>query len=160
YRRLAMVMQLERPPKIGNRVRDQMVVHFTGTKLSLDEETLQHVRDPLLALAEEPSEADVLLDFGNVEYVSSALLDTLVRLHKRLLAVDRQLSVGNLDPQVFGVFAITRLDTLLDLHQAGSNGEPEFEPGANGVLVVDDEAAVLNVLAIGLRRLGYPVFLA
>src|SRR5262249_35848099 len=40
--------------------------HFTGPKTSLDEETLHRVRDPLLALAEEPSEADVLLDFGNV----------------------------------------------------------------------------------------------
>jgi hypothetical protein len=45
---------------------DAIVVHLTGCKVSLDEETFYRIHDQLLALADEPSGSDLLLDFGNV----------------------------------------------------------------------------------------------
>src|SRR5215472_10429454 len=127
-----MAMQFERPPRKEGASGDVTVVHFTGCNVSLDEETLDRIHDQLLALAEEPSEADLLLDFGNVEYLSSTALGTLVSLHKKLLARGRHLTVGNLSPQVHEVFAATRLDKFLDLRLAGREAEPAAQDGQSG----------------------------
>jgi anti-anti-sigma factor len=162
-----MALQHEGPPMKEDKedaTGDVTVVHFTGHKASLDDETLYRIHDQLLALAEEPSEADVLLDFGKVEYLSSTALGTLVSLHKKLLARGRHMTVGNLSPQVHEVFAVTRLDKFLDLRLAGREAEPAAQDGQSGpptgVLVVDDETAVLCVLAARLRTEGYKVWLA
>jgi anti-sigma B factor antagonist len=94
---------------------DVMVVHFTGRKVWLDEEALDRIHDQLLALADEPSESDLLLDCGNVEYLTSMALGTLISLHKKLVACGRHLIVANLSPQVHEVFTVTKLDTFLEV---------------------------------------------
>ena len=74
------------------------------------------------------------------------------------------MTVGNLSPQVHEVFAVTRLDKFLNLRFAGQEAVPAAGEGqsgsATGVLVVDDETAVLRVLAAGLRTEGFRVWLA
>ena len=159
-----MALQLERPPIKEGAPSDVIVVHFTGCNVSLDEETLDRIHDQLLALADGPSASDLLLDFGNVEYLSCKALSTLVILHKKLLAGGRHMTVGNLSPQVHEVFAVTRLDESLDLRLAGQADEPAAQGGQvgspAGVLVVGDEMAALGVLAARLRLEGYTVWLA
>ena len=159
-----MAVQGERPPLKEGTSGEAIAVHFTGCNVSLDEETLDCIHDQLLALADEPSESDLLLDFGNVEYVSSTALGTLVSLHKKLLARGRYLIVGNLSPQVQEVFVVTRLDRFLNLQWAGQQTEPAAQdghsPSPTGFLVVGDAAAVLCVLAARLRLEGFQVWLA
>lgn len=157
-----MTFQLERPPMREDTAQD--VVHFTGCKVSLDQETLDHIHDQLLALADEPSESDLLLDFGNVEYLTSTALGMLVSLHKKLLARGRHMTAGNLSPQVHEVFTVTKLNEFLDLRLTGQEVEPTAPDGQSGsptgVLVVADETAVLGVLAARLRSKGYKVWVA
>src|SRR5262245_35798351 len=159
-----MALQVERPPMKEGASGDVTVVHFTGCNVSLDEETLDRIHDTLLALADEPSESHLLLDFGNVDYLTSSALGTLVSLHKKLLARGRHMTVGNLSPQVHEVFAVTRLDKFLDLRLAGQEDGPAAQEGPfgspPGVLVVGDETAVLGVLAARLRTEGYKVWSA
>jgi len=159
-----MAVQRERPPMKEGTSGEATAVHFTGCKVSLDNETLDRIHDQLIALADEPSESDLLLDFGNVEYVSSTVLGTLVSLHNKLLARGRHLTVANLSPQVHEVFTVMRLDKFLDLRLAGQEVEPaardRHSPSPTGFLVVGDEAAVLCVLAARLRIEGFQVWLA
>jgi anti-sigma B factor antagonist len=119
-----MALQFEHPPMKEDTARDPTMVRFTGRKVLLDEESLHHIHEQLLALADEPSKSELLLDFSNVEYVSAKLLGTLVSLHKKLLARDRHMIVGNLSPQLYEVFAVTRLDKFFDLRLAEQEGEP------------------------------------
>jgi anti-anti-sigma factor len=159
-----MILQLERPPAQDEVTDDATVIHFTGCQVSLDEESLPRIHDQLLALADEPSDSDLLLDFGNVEHLDSTALGSLVGLHRKLLARGRRLKFGNLTPEVHEVFAATKLDRFLDLRMAAEENEPanqDGQPGAPiGLLVVDDETAVLRVLAARLRMDGYKVWLA
>jgi anti-anti-sigma factor len=159
-----MTLPLAYPPKHKDPARDVTVVHFTGSQVSLDEETLRRTHDQLLALADEPSESDLLLDFANVEYLTSTALGMLVSLRKKLLARGRRLTVGNLSPQLHEVFTVTKLDSFLDLHLAGTEAEPVAPDGPSGsptgILVVDDETEVLCVLAARLGIEGYTVWLA
>ena len=57
----------------------------------------------------------MLLDFTNVEFLTSAELGTLVTLHKRLKACGGRLTLFNLNAQVYEVFAITNLHRLLGI---------------------------------------------
>jgi anti-sigma B factor antagonist len=55
------------------------------------------------------------MDLGNVTYLNSSALGLLLRLHKRLRDRGGRLVVSNLAPQVYEVFEVTRLNTLLDI---------------------------------------------
>jgi anti-anti-sigma factor len=155
-----MELQLERSQTIEKLARDVTVVHFAGRKVSLDEGSIGVIRDRMFALADEPSESDVFLDFGNVEFLTSTALGTLVSLHKKLFSQGRNLTVGNVSPYLHQVFAITKLDTFLNLRVAGQEIEDSPFDFPTGVLVVDDDTAVLCALAARLRNEGYKVWVA
>ncbi|MBI1914143.1 MAG: response regulator [Planctomycetes bacterium] len=154
----------EPAPRKAIAAADVTVVHFTGSKTSLHEATIHCIRDELLALADQPGGSDLVLDFSNVTFVSSMALGILVSLHKKLVDGGRHLTVRNLSPHVHEVFAVTRLDKVLDLRRAGQEAEPATDDGRPGspagVLVVDDETAVLCVVAARLRHEGFKVWLA
>ncbi len=124
-----MALDVERRPVKQGASADVTVVHFAGRHVYLDEDTLYRIHDELLALAEESSTSDVFLDFGNIEYLTSATLGTLVHLHKKLLARGRRLIIGNLLEQIHEVFKLTRLDRLLDLRPMGHKAETAAQSG-------------------------------
>lgn len=64
----------------------------------------------------------LLLDFTHVERIGSVELGTLISLHKRLATSGGQLTLFNLSDRVFEVFAVSRLDTFLNICR-GSKGE-------------------------------------
>jgi CheY-like chemotaxis protein len=78
-------------------------------------------------------------------------------LHKGLLAAGRRLTIYNLGPEVYEVFAATGLDKLLCLRPAGGGHPP---PAGAGVLVADDEPVVRYLLEVVLRREGLRVWSA
>jgi anti-anti-sigma factor len=57
----------------------------------------------------------LLLDFTNVEQITSVELGTLISLHKRMKDCGGRLTLFNLNLQVFEVFTVTRLDKLIGI---------------------------------------------
>lgn len=57
----------------------------------------------------------LLLDFTNVEQLNSVELGTLISLHKKAEQSGGRLTLFNLSAQLFKLFTITRLDTLLGI---------------------------------------------
>lgn len=51
----------------------------------------------------------IVLNFGNVEYLSSAALGILITLNKKLIASGGKLLLCNIDPQIYEIFGITKL---------------------------------------------------
>jgi anti-anti-sigma factor len=64
---------------------------------------------------EDLGERHLLLDFTNVKAICSLELGTLLTLHKRLKALGGRLTLFNLNPQIFEVFTVTRLQTVLGI---------------------------------------------
>jgi anti-anti-sigma factor len=157
-----MSVQVENQPPKQHDSGEAMVVHFTGCNVSLDEETADGIRAQLLALADEPNESNLLLDFGNIDYLSSMMLAVLVNLHKKLLERGRQLTVANLSPQVYEVFRVTGLDKFLDLRSAQQDANSASQAGhaSSGILIVDDDPTVRRVLGARLHVQGFKVWLA
>jgi anti-anti-sigma factor len=88
------------------------IITFTGGQ----------VRDVENVLAAELEGLDVglgechlLLDFTNVEYITSDELGTLIGLHKKMKASGGRLTLFNLNLQVFEVFTVCRLERLLGI---------------------------------------------
>jgi len=60
----------------------------------------------------------LLLDFTNVEQLNSIELGTLISLHKQAELSGGRLTLFNLSAQLFKLFTVTRLDTLLGICRA------------------------------------------
>jgi anti-anti-sigma factor len=69
----------------------------------------------LFSLVEQLAQPEVALDFRNVYFLGSLGLTILLTLHKRLATDGRRLTVLNLQPHVYDVFAVTHLNEVLDV---------------------------------------------
>ena len=56
------------------------------------------------------------LDFDNVEYLSSAALGKLITMDKKVKAAKGKLRLCSIRPDIYEVFAITKLNKLFDIH--------------------------------------------
>ena len=95
-------------------VGEVSVVQFKDRKI-LDESNIQEMGRELFELVEMKREK-VLLNFMNVEFLSSAALGKLITLDKKIKAAKGQLKLSNIRPEIYEVFAITRLNKLFDIH--------------------------------------------
>src|SRR5438874_4878475 len=96
-----------------DHVGDVTVVRFTDKRI-LDEQTIQTIREQLFGLVAALGRCKLLLDFGNVEYLSSPILGELITLNKQMKAAGGQLMMCNIDPQIYEVFEVTKLNKLFD----------------------------------------------
>ena len=102
-------------------IGDVTVVNFVDRKI-LDEQNIQIIGEQLFSLVEEVGRRKILLNFGNVEYLSSAALGKLITLNKKLQAAQGKLILCNIDAQIYEVFEITKLDKFFKIvkdEQAG-----------------------------------------
>ena len=97
-------------------VGDITIVNFTDRKI-LDEQNIQLIGEQLFGLVDESGRKKILLNFGNVEYLSSAALGKLITLHKKLQAAGGKLILCNIAAQIFDVFEITKLDKFFKIHK-------------------------------------------
>ena len=90
------------------------VVNFLDKRI-LDEPTIQAIADQLFSLVDDSGKRELLLNFSNVEYLSSAALGKLINLHKKLTGVQGKLAMCNVIPQIYEVFSITKLDKIFKI---------------------------------------------
>ena len=96
-------------------IGDVTVVNFVDRKI-LDEQNIQIIGEQLFGLVEE-GRKKLLLNFANVEYLSSAALGKLITLNKKLQAARGRLILCNIHPQIYEVFEITKLDKFFDIQK-------------------------------------------
>ena len=97
-------------------IGDVTVVNFTDKKI-LDEQNIQVIGEQLFSLVDEHGRKKVLLNFSNVEYMSSAALGKLITLNKKVQAAAGRLVLCNIDPQIYEVFEITKLNKLFNIQK-------------------------------------------
>jgi anti-sigma B factor antagonist len=64
---------------------------------------------------EKEKRSAVLLNFVDVEFLSSAALGKLITLDKKVKAAGGKLKLCNIRPQIYEVFAITKLNKLFEI---------------------------------------------
>jgi anti-sigma B factor antagonist len=89
-------------------IGDITVVNFTDKKI-LDEQNISMIGDELFRLVDELGRLKLLLNFSNVEFMSSAALGKLIRLHQRLDAVGGKLVLCKISKNIYDIFELTRV---------------------------------------------------
>jgi anti-sigma B factor antagonist len=90
------------------------VVRFVDRKI-LDEANIQELGQELFRLVETEHHERLLLNFSSVEFLSSAALGKLITLDKKVKAHKGKLKLSNIRPEIYEVFAITKLNKLFDI---------------------------------------------
>lgn len=98
-------------------IGDVTVAKFIDKKI-LDETNIQIVGNQLFGLTDEDGRTKIILDFANVEYLSSAALGKLITMDKKVKAAKGQLRLCNIRPDIYEVFAITQLNKLFSIHES------------------------------------------
>jgi len=99
------------PTLTVSQLKDISVIEFTNNKI-LDEANIEEIKTTLFGLIDAKATPKLLLDFGNVDHMSSAALGTLINVSNRVKEKNGQLRLANIKPQIFEVFVITKLNKL------------------------------------------------
>lgn len=106
-------------------IGDVTVVNFIDKKI-LDEQNIQVIGEQLFRLVDDLGRTKLLLNFGNVEYLSSAALGKLITLNKKVNSASGKLILCNIAPNIFEVFEITKLNKILNIQKDEQGGLQAF----------------------------------
>jgi len=82
----------------------------------LEEAAIQQIGEEISTLVEQATNPKLLISFSNVEHLSSAALGTLITINNKVRQKAGQLRLSNIDPQIYEVFVITRLNKLFQIY--------------------------------------------
>ncbi len=91
------------------------VVEFQDRKI-LEELLITQIGEKLDLLVGTQDSMKLLLTFKNVEHLSSAALGMLITLHNKVKETQGRLMLSDINPQIYQVFEITKLDRLFEIH--------------------------------------------
>ena len=97
-----------------NDVEDVAVVKFKDEKV-VDPSRIEAMGTELLSLASGDEPRKLLINFENVRFFSSAAINKLIVLEKRVRAQGGLIKLCNLRPEVGDLFNFTNLDNLFPI---------------------------------------------
>ena len=97
-------------------VGNATVIRFADEKI-LEEKDIKALQESIMSVIEQAEQINLVLDFGNVRFLSSAVLGLLIRISKRIYERDGQLRLCNISPKIYEIFKITRLTKSFDIYR-------------------------------------------
>lgn len=113
------------PPVSVSQHKDIRVVEFTNNKI-LDEANIVEIGQTINSLVDERDNPKILLDFSNVDHLSSAALGMLINANNRIKQKNGQLRLASIKPQIYEVFVITKLNKLFKILPGRSEALASF----------------------------------
>ena len=97
-----------------SKVGDVTVVNFVDRKI-LDEAGIQELGAELFHLVEHDNRRAILLNFANVDFLSSAALGKLITLDRKVKTAKGRLKMCQIKPEILEVFQVTKLNKVFDI---------------------------------------------
>lgn len=113
------------PPVAVSQQKDVRIVEFTNNRI-LDEANIAEIGATLKTLVEEQANPKLLLDFSNVDHLSSAALGMLINTNNGVRQRNGQLRLSNIKPQILEVFVITKLNKLFKIFPTRAEAAASF----------------------------------
>jgi len=92
------------------------IITFTDERI-LEERDIQALHESVMSVVEQAEQINLILDFHNVRFLSSAVLGLLIRVSKKVYERQGRLRLCNIDPKIYEIFRITRLNKVFDIHK-------------------------------------------
>jgi anti-sigma B factor antagonist len=103
-------------PRIAVEYSDNaVIVSFTDEKI-LESKDVQALKDSMMGVIEQAVGINLVLDFSNVQFLSSAVLGLLINISKRVYEQKGQMKLCNINPKIYEIFKITRLTKIFDIY--------------------------------------------
>jgi len=94
----------------------------------LDEANITEIGQALASIIEAKHQPKLLLDFQNVDHLSSAALGMLINVNQKIKLQSGELRLVNIKPQIYEVFVITKLNKLFKIMPDRSEALASFSP--------------------------------
>lgn len=101
------------------------VVEFADRKI-LEELSIQEIGEELNRLVESEPRIKLLLNFKNVDHLSSAALGMLITLNNKVKDQSGTLKLSDINRQIYEVFKITRLNKVFTIHDTADQALAGF----------------------------------
>ena len=93
----------------------------------LDEANIQQIGEEIGRLVDASDRPKILISFQNVDHLSSAALGTLITINNKIRGKDGQLRLAQIDPQIYEVFVITKLNKLFEIFDSAEQAMDSFD---------------------------------
>ena len=93
-----------------------VIVGFTDEKI-LEDKDINALQESIMSVIEQSPKINLILDFRNVKFLSSAVLGLLIRISKRIYEIEGHLRLCNINPKIYEIFKITRLTKTFDIYK-------------------------------------------
>jgi len=94
---------------------DVIVATLVDEKI-LEESQIQALESSFLPLIEENNPIKLVVDFSQVRFLTSSVLGLLIRLSKKIYESEGILRLCGIQPKIYEIFKITRLDKVFDIY--------------------------------------------
>ena len=101
------------------------VARFADRKI-LEELAITEIGEEISSLVEAEAGIKLLLDFENVEHLSSAALGMLITVNQAVGHNEGHLVLAEIDPNIYEVFKITRLNKLFEIYETSQEALQKF----------------------------------
>jgi len=95
--------------------KNATIVTFIDERI-LEEKDIRALQESITSVIEQAERMNLILDFCNVRFLSSAVLGLLIRISKKIYEGDGQLKLCNITPKIYEIFKITRLTKIFDIY--------------------------------------------
>lgn len=110
-----------------DNVKEVAVVKFKDQKV-MDPGRIEQMGKELLTLVDDGDDSgNVLINFENVNFFSSAAINKLIVLEKRIRARGGQIRLSNLRPEVKDLFSYTNLESMFQIKDEQAEAIESFE---------------------------------
>jgi stage II sporulation protein AA (anti-sigma F factor antagonist) len=111
-----MIVKATRPLLEVEQIGDVALVTFTSRAI-LDPETPSLIGKQLQILVKDQGCTRVILDFVNVEKLTTLLVGQVAALHQTIKAAKGRLVLCRINPDVFAIFQILGLHRVLEIYK-------------------------------------------
>lgn len=91
------------------------LVRLKGQRI-LESQTIDQIGTELTTLIDQANSSKLVVDFSNVEHLSSSVLGMLLTIDKKIQQQKGQLKLSGIRASIQEVFKITRLDQVFDIY--------------------------------------------
>ena len=94
--------------------KNATIITFTDEEI-LEDKDIRVLQESGMSVVEQAERINLILDFCNIRFLSSAVLGLLIRVSKKIYERDGQLRLCNISPKIYEIFKITRLTKIFDI---------------------------------------------
>lgn len=93
----------------------------------IEDANIQRIGEEIAQIIEQTPKPKILISFANVEHLSSAALGTMITINSKVRQKGGQLRLSNIDPQIYEVFVITKLNKLFQIFDDAKKALASFK---------------------------------